>query len=133
MIPDYVLQAQEIQRNLESQSIVTMENWQDSVAHRFNDAFIKPYEDRIYLYINGGMDITGMGLDGLLSFIDRKQSEMEQLSGMSINVNPSSGSEGRVHNEWRVRDPWYEPFNGTQPGNLDAREVKGVMNSRNSK
>ena len=53
MIPDYVLQVQEIQRNLESQSLVTMESWQDSVAKRFYANYMEKYSDVIYLYING--------------------------------------------------------------------------------
>jgi hypothetical protein len=131
MIPDYVLQVQEIQRNLESQSIVTRENWQDSVAQRFYDNFIQKYEDKIYLYIHGGMDITGMGLDELLRFFDQKQNEMSQLTGMGLDIDTGSGN--KVHNEYRERDPWYEPWDGTQPGNLNAGEVKEIMNERNNK
>jgi hypothetical protein len=129
MIPDYVLQVQEIQRNLESQSIVTQENWQDSVAQRFYGNFIKKYDDKIYLYIHGGMDITGKGLDELLQFFDQKQNEMSQLTGMELNIDAGFG--GKVHNEYREREPWDKYYNSPQPGNLDAGEVKGIMNERN--
>ena len=131
MIPDYVLQVQEIQRNLESQSIVTRESWQDSVAQRFYDNFIKKYEDTIYLYIHGGIDITGKGVDGLLQFLDQKQNEMSQLTGMCLNIDSGSGS--KVHNSFRERDPWSESSNGQQPGSLDAGKVKKIMNERNYK
>jgi hypothetical protein len=129
MIPDYVLQVQEIHRNLESQSIVTRENWKDSVAQRFYDNFIKNYDDKIYLYIHGGMGMTGKGLNDLLQFFDQKQNEMTQLTGMSLNID--AGASSKVHNEYRERDPWSENYDGPQPGNLDAGEVKGIMNERN--
>jgi hypothetical protein len=128
MIPDYVLQVQEIQRNLETQTIVTRENWQDSVAQRFYDNFIQKYEDTIYLYIHGGIGITGMGLDELLRFFDQKQNEMSQLTGMGLNIDTNFG--GKVHNEYRERDPWNKHYDGTQPGNLNAGEVKEIMNER---
>jgi hypothetical protein len=131
MIPDYVLQVQETQRNLETQSLVTRENWQDSVAQRFYDNYVNKYDEKIYLYINGGMNITGMGLDELLRFFDKKQNEMEQLSGMNMSIDAGSGE--RIHNDYRERVDWYEPYKGPQPGNLDAPEVKGIMNERERK
>lgn len=127
MIPDYVLQVQEIQRNLETQSIVTREGWQDSVAKRFYEKYVDEYDKKASLYINGGMGMMGMGLDELLRFFDQKQQEMERLSGVGMSIHAGSGS--RIHNDWREREGW----RGTQPGDLNAREVKGVMNERDRK
>ena len=129
MIPDYVLQIQETERNLQTQSIVTRENWQDSVAKRFYEQFVDKYEETMALYINGGMGMTGKGLDELLIFFDQKQKEMAQLTGRNISIDGGFGR--RVHNDYREREDWYEPFDGTQPGNLNAYEVKEVMNERN--
>ncbi len=128
MIPDYVLQVQEIQRNLESQSIVTRENWQDSVANRFFESYIKKYSEVFNIYINGGTGMRGKGLNDLLEFLDQKQKEMSLLTGMDMNVD--SGSSGKVHNQYRERNPWNENYDGPQPGNLDAGEIKGIMNER---
>jgi hypothetical protein len=74
------------------------------------------------------MDITGMGMDELLRFFDQKQSEMSQLTGMGLNIDAHFG--GKVHNEYRERDPWDERYDGPQPGNLDAGKVKEIMNER---
>ena len=124
MIPDYVLQVQEIQRNLETQSLVTREGWQDSVAKRFYEKYVDEYNKTTNLYINGGMGMMGMGLDELLRFFDQKQQEMERLSGVGMSIHAESGS--RIHNDWRERENW----NGTQPGDLNAHEVKRIMNER---
>ncbi len=129
MIPDYVLQVQEIQRNLESQSIVTKESWQDSVAQRFYENYINKYNDKIYLYIHGGLGMTGKGLNNLLQFFDQKQNEMTELTGISLDFNKITSR--KVHNEYRERDPWSDNFDGPQPGDLDAGEVKGIMIERN--
>lgn len=132
MIPDYVLQVQEIQRNLETQSLVTKkDNWQDSVAKRFYEKFVDKYDETTRLYINGGMGMMGMGLDELLRFFDQKQGEMERLTGASLSIHANSG--GRLHNDRRERENWHEPFDGSQPGNLNAHEIKGVMNERDRK
>ena len=130
MIPDYVLQVQEIQRNLESQSLVTMESWQDSVAKRFYANYMEKYSDVIYLYINGGMEMRGKGLNDLLEFFDQKQNEMAKLTGMDINVDVDSYSKG--HNQYRERCSWNENYEFSQPGNLNAGEIKGIMNERNN-
>ena len=54
MIPDFVLQTQEIQRQLESQIEVTMQKWQDSVAERFSKQYLEEYSTSINKYIIGG-------------------------------------------------------------------------------
>jgi len=128
MIPDYVLQVQEIQRNVETQSLATKDIWRDSVAKRFYQQFLNRYSETINLYINGGMGIRGMGLDEILRFFDQKQNEMTHLSGMTIFIAPDTGV--KIHNEFRERVNWYEPTDGPNPGNLDAPKIKGIMNER---
>jgi hypothetical protein len=73
------------------------------------------------------MGMAGMGLDELLRFFDQKQNEMSRLSGIDIPL--SGGFGGRIHNEYREREGW-STYDGTQPGDLNAHEVKGVMNER---
>lgn len=130
MIPDFVLQIQEISRQLESQSMITRENWQDSVAQRFFDNFVKEYEKRTNQYIygrSGNNYITGRGLDALLQFYEEKQNEMVQLSGENINSNEITSPIQGVYPE---RKNWDKSNNGPKPGELNANEVKGVVNQR---
>lgn len=131
MIPDFVLQMQEIERNLKSQSMATQRQWQDSVAARFYNKFIDEYEKKISAYLYGDVSMYGMGLDELLKFIDTKQNEMKELSG--IDLPAEDYLMGPVHNNKRERDPWntnISPFK--QPGEMDAEDRHKIMEHRDN-
>ena len=125
MIPDYIQQVYEIHGYLAKQALATQKDWQDSVAKRFYEKFIDRYEEKVNLYINGGMDIMGKGLNDLLVFFDEKEQEMAALGGIDM----SGGSRNRIHNDFRERVHWSK-YNGPNPSELDAPEVKGIMNER---
>ncbi|MCL2073473.1 MAG: hypothetical protein FWH18_06120 [Marinilabiliaceae bacterium] len=129
MIPDYVQQVFEIHGHLSKQALATEEDWQDSVAKRFYDKFIVKYEEKVNLYINGGMDITGKGLSALLIFFDEKEREMAALGG--INISDSRHKSQTIHNEYRTRENW-SPSDGPNPSELKAPEVKEIMNKRDN-
>jgi hypothetical protein len=130
MIPDFVLQLQETERNLKSQSIATRGQWQDSVAARFYNRFIDEYDKKINAYLFGDVSMYGMGLDELLKFIDAKQNEMKELSGMDLPTQDYSM--GRVHDFRRERDPWNTStvFPYKQPGEMNARDRHEIMDER---
>jgi hypothetical protein len=136
MIPDFVLQLQEIQRNLLSQSLITQESWKDSVSRRFYDTFINQYEEVITVYINGGHPMRGKGLNDLLVFLDQKQNEMTQLTGSGLNIQ--AAQYGKIHDQFeRERNPWgpehegyYDTNRRAQPGDLNSAEIAETMRER---
>lgn len=130
MIPDFVLQTQEIQRQLQSQIEVTMQKWQDSVAERYSKQYLEDYSTSINKYINGGEHQIGKGLNDLLTFIDAKCREMARLSG--VDVGDYSGS-SEVHDSYRIRQSWNTCQMGSHPGELDYGELKDIMNDRDNK
>ena len=79
MIPDYVDNVKDIYGTLAAQALDTQNYWKDSVAKRFYEKYIERYEEKVNLYVNGGMDITGKGLNELLVFFDQKENEMASL------------------------------------------------------
>jgi len=79
MIPDYVDNVKDIHGTLAAQALDTQNYWQDSVAKRFYETYIEKYEEKVNLYINGGMELTGKGLNELLVFFDEKENEMDNL------------------------------------------------------
>ncbi|MDR0540985.1 MAG: hypothetical protein LBH19_02105 [Dysgonamonadaceae bacterium] len=130
MIPDYVQQVYEIHGALAKQALAAQEDWLDSVAKRYYEKFIDKYEEKVNLYINGGMDITGKGLNELLVFFDEKEREMAALGGMDMGGSGNYG--GKIHNEYRERVNW-DNYRGANPSQLNAPEIKGIMNERNRK
>ena len=64
---------------LAAQANDTQNYWQDSVAKRFYDEYMKEYEEKTNLYANGGSGMTGKGLSELLVFFDEKEREMANL------------------------------------------------------
>jgi hypothetical protein len=130
MIPDYVQQVYEIHGALAKQAFAAQEDWQDSVAKRYYEKFIEKYEEKVNLYITGNpyMDITGKGLNDILIFIDEKEREMAALGGIDMGDGSNYGS--RIHNEYRERVNW-DNYCGANPSELNAPEIKGIMNERN--
>jgi len=134
-IPDFAMQVQEVQRQIEAQSDVTAQDWKDAVQKRYYDNYIDAYKEKMGLYIHGGSGISGMGINDLLVFLDEKMQKMEELTGVpaditfmcaagasytgsvrdnygaDIDVNSFSevqGRDGVVHNEKLERDYWQE-------------------------
>ena len=127
MIPDFVLQTKEIMRQLQAQEEVTYEYWQDSVANRFKDNFLSKYDEYLNLYINGGANQTGMGLDELLRFIDDKTRELSALSGLPTSEYDAGDTS--VHDEHLNRTNW-DDDKMSRPGELDYGDFRDVMDRR---
>lgn len=84
-IPDFVLQVQEVERNLKAHWRVLQDEWQCDAARRFNSNIIDPYTDNFKHYIKGDK-IKGLGLDKLLQQMDKHLQDMEQLTGVPADV-----------------------------------------------
>lgn len=134
-IPDFVMQVQEIQRQIGAQVECTADDWKDDVKKRFYEQYIDSYNRYIELYIHGGADIEGKGLNDLLVFFDEQMQKMEGLTGVPADVSfmcaaglshtgsiinnyghelhveslpEVIGRDGIVHNERLERDYWNE-------------------------
>lgn len=77
--PDFVLQVQEVERNLQAEWQTVQEGWQDSVADGFNNGVIIPYMRNFRQYLTGE-GISGYGLEHLLQQMDCHLQEMESLT-----------------------------------------------------
>ena len=118
MLPDYPQQVQQTYRNLASQCEVTRADWQDNVGKRFFENYINRYKEDIDFYIKE--------LNNTLIAIDKCQNEMAALCGIDI----SSVDMPEVYDRYGNRKDWNESYDGPAPGNLDAPEVKRIMNER---
>lgn len=85
-IPDFVLQVEEVERQLKTQMEVTADDWRDRKKDEYYQKYLDTYCESIETYINGGSDMTGMGVNDLVVFCDNKLQEMERLSGIPANV-----------------------------------------------
>ncbi len=85
-IPDFVLQIEEVERQLRTQMEVTADDWRDRKKDEYYQKYMDPYCERIETYINGGTNMKGMGINELVVFCDNKLQEMENLSGIPANV-----------------------------------------------
>lgn len=154
-IPDFAMQVQEIERQIEAQCNVTAEDWKDAVQKRFYDNFINAYKEKLELYIHGGFGMSGKGINDLLIFLDEKMQEMETHTGIPADftfmaaagasytgtVRDSFGNNidvegayevqnrgGIVHNEKLERDYWQN--NGSRPGEYSNEEIEKIMELR---
>lgn len=128
MIPDYVRQIQEIERQFGSQAAVTAEKWSDDVAKRFYYKFVDRYSKDMHSYLTGE-GITGKGLDDLLRFVEQKANEMTALSG----ITPIAGFPGEsrpIMDPYGNRIPWSKYQDGNPPGELSDREIEDLMHER---
>ena len=142
-IPDFVLQIQEVERNLKAQWQLVQEDWRDSASDSFNKDIMDPYTQNFKKYITG-QGIHGYGVDKLVQQMDKHLQDMEKLTGVSANfafacaagpqyngnVKNWFGEEidiannkhvrsrgGVVHNELRERDYWNdEPYTDNYDG-----------------
>lgn len=156
-IPDFAMQVMEIARQIEAQSSVTADDWKDAVKERYYGRYIDPYAQKLDLYIHGGDEMTGMGINDLVVFLDEKMQQMAQLTGISEDVSFSysaGGShsgmirdnfddpidvsgrrevmdrDGVIHNEYHERDYWEESQRGSRPGQYSQDEISDIMKRR---
>lgn len=78
-IPDFVDQLLQVENALQTQMDATADDWQDEVKDRYYNTFMTDYIEGINDYINGGKNMSGMGLNDLLVFCDEKMQEMDAL------------------------------------------------------
>lgn len=83
-IPDFVLQVQEVERNLKAKWQLVQEDWRDAAAESFNKDIMEPYSDNFRKYITGE-GIKGYGLDKLVQQMDKHLQDMEKLTSISAN------------------------------------------------
>ena len=84
-IPDFVLQIQEVERNLKAEWQLVQEDWRDQVAERFKSGIMEPYSLNFQQYITGE-GIKGYGVDQLMQQMDKHLQEMARLTGISEDV-----------------------------------------------
>lgn len=125
-IPDFVLQIQEVERNLKARWMLTQEDWRYSAADSFNDYIMDPYCRNIHQYITGE-DITGYGVDQLIKQMDKHMQDMSQLTGISEDVAFYCAA-GPQHNGM-VKN-WHD--NEIDVENLDfIKERGGIVHNQN--
>lgn len=156
MIPDYVLQMQEIQRQFESTANVLEEDWQDNVQKRFYEEYVEPFKKDTDTYMYGGSNLYGKGLDELLKLMEKQMDAMSDIAevnvtadvvavslgrqsalrGVAGNVIGAAGEyDGPVHDEYRDRNYWRQEFpyfHGPKPGALMHKEMNEVTEERDS-
>ena len=143
-IPDFVLQLQEIERQLKAQMESTADDWRDRKKDEYYQKYLDNYCDDIETYINGGGNMSGFGVNDLVVFCDQKLQEMESLSGVPADVQFELAAlgqhdghvvdffdndmnveemgmiqkrDGIVHNDQRIRDYWNnDPNSGNYNG-----------------
>ena len=155
-IPDFVLQIQEVERNLMAEWKLTQEDWRDNVAERFNEGVMEPYSRNFQQYITGD-GIKGYGVDELMQQMDKHLQDMAQLTGVSEDVafQCAAGPQhnggvnnwhdegidvenldvvrdrgGVVHNDNRDRDYWNNFFDGPKPGELRDNDIQEILKNK---
>ncbi len=155
-IPDFVLQIQEVERNLKAEWQLVQEDWRDQVAERFNSGIMEPYSLNFQKYITGE-GIKGYGVDQLMQQMDKHLQEMARLTGISedvafvcaagpqyngkvnnwhddeINVEECkvvNNRGGIVHDERRDRDYWEERYDGVKPGELRDKDIQEIFKDK---
>ncbi len=133
MTRDYVLQMQEIQREVLAQAEATKSLWQDDVAKRYYSDYVDCYEKDINAYLRGGSEIRGKGLEELLELFEQKIEEMAQLTGCP---NPNAGGGVFVHDSYLNRPDSMFGSSGVfdplapNPDRLDTETVHSIEEER---
>ena len=155
-IPDFVLQVQEVERNLQAEWQLAQEDWKDHIAERFNNGVIEPYSKNFQQYITGD-GLKGYGVDQLMQQMDKHLHDMSALTGISEDVafvcaagpqhngrvNNWSDDEidvenldmvkdrgGVVHNDNQDRDYWREHCDGAKPGELRDNDIQEIFKNK---
>lgn len=104
-IPDFVMQIQEVERQLESQFDITADDWKDEVQQRYYNEYVNKYKELIDRYINGSDfgEMSGKGLNDLLIFMNEKMQKMEEITGVSADFTFDYASV-LIHKSGFVRD-----------------------------
>lgn len=84
-IPDFVLQVQEVERNLKARWQVVQQEWKGAASDSFNSDIIEPYCRNFHQYITGE-GIKGYGIDRLMQQMDKHLQDMARLTGISEDV-----------------------------------------------
>lgn len=153
-IPDFIDQLLEIKRQFQVDTDMAKEEWRDGRQRQYYEKYVEPYLKTIEVYIEGGYDMTGMGLSDLLVFLDNKMDEMESLSGRSAdiqfeyavglshngglrdhygnyidveNLDKVKMRGGFVYDEHGQRDYWDINFNGPKPGEMSSEEMEAHL------
>lgn len=155
-IPDFVLQIQEVERNLKATWQVVQEDWRDKSSENFGNWIMVPYTKNFSQYITGD-GISGLGVDDLMKQMDKHLSDMERLSGVSqdvqfcfvagkqhdgklINIHGGvvdaednsrvNDRGGVVHDHNRDRDYWDSNSDGAKPGELDNNDILKIYKDK---
>lgn len=155
-IPDFVMQIEEVERNLKAQWQLTNMNWNDRVAVKYKEGVFDAYCKFFERYITGE-DIRGYGVDDLMKKMNEHLEKMAELTGVSPDVafacaaGPQHGllveaDNGRmipvedleivknrggiVHDERRDRDYWDENQHGVKPGEMHGGAMKEFFDNK---
>lgn len=82
MVPNFVQQVASVEEELLTASTNVANYWQDNNKDQFYNSYINEYGNKLELFIHGGTENYGMGLNELLTFLDQKEREMEALGRM---------------------------------------------------
>ena len=83
--PDFVLQIQEVERNLNAKWQTVQESWRDQVAESYKTGVMEPYAKNFNQYISGE-GISGYGVAELLQQMNKHLQEMSSLTGYTEEV-----------------------------------------------
>lgn len=156
-IPDFPNQVLEVEKQLETQIVVTREDWRDEKAAAYCKEHLQQYGEKMQLFLNGGANMVGLGLVELMEFVNRKMEEMAQLTGISVDVqferaaggwynggklkdnhdreiDPENADSvrqrgGLLYGDGVGRDYW-SPENGAKPGEYTPEEIRGHYEER---
>ncbi len=143
-IPDFVLNFQEIQHNLEVVVQQTAQVWSDQTQKRYFTQYLDKYTESINNYITGLADVN-IGLDQILRAISDALDKMEIMTGKPSSVafedaagesyyggfkdsngNENSSKGDSFYNDGPIR-PWDRSYNGVKPGELDNEDIIELM------
>lgn len=83
--PDFALQVEEAESQLNAQWQEVLSNWHDHVAGSYQTEVMEPYMKNFRQYLSGE-GINGYGLTSLLQQMDNHLQEMASLTGYEENV-----------------------------------------------
>ncbi|MBQ7210731.1 MAG: hypothetical protein IJS05_07555 [Paludibacteraceae bacterium] len=156
-IPDFALQLTEVRNQLQVQTDITAQNWQDRKKTEFYETFVELMFEYIDNYINGGKQMRGMGVNDLMELFASSMDEMEKLTGVPAdvqfelaalgmhdgNVNDAYGNQiaveddphvinrgGVVHDSQGNRDYWDSWRNGPRPGEMKPKEINDLLENK---
>ena len=78
MVPNFVQQVASVEEELLTASTNVANYWQDNNKDQFYNSYINEYGNKLELFIHGGTENYGMGLNELLTFLDQKERESNQ-------------------------------------------------------